>query len=131
MEKILNILLVDDDLISNAVTSNTLKKIPVSHNLMIFLSVNTIAEYIEKCIFDKSKIDIIFIDLNFPKDSLQGWDLINEIEKKYISKLSQDIKIYILSSSTSKIDIDKAKKYSFVKGFINKPITKDILNILL
>jgi CheY-like chemotaxis protein len=127
MEKILNILLVDDDLISNAVTSNTLKKLPISYDLKVFLNVNDIIQYIEEAIFDKNKIDIIFIDLNFPNQPLQGWELIENIQNNYITNLSENVKIYILSSSTSKIDIERAKKYSFVRGFINKPITKEVL----
>lgn len=127
MKKTLNILLADDDLISNAVTSNTLKKLDISHDLKIFLNINDVTQHIEELVSSQKEIDMMFIDLNFPKEILQGWDLIESIQNNYIAKFSENIKIYVLSSSTSKIDIDRAKKYSFVRGFITKPITKEIL----
>ncbi len=71
--------------------------------------------------------DYIFLDINMP--IWDAWDFLNEW-KSY--KFAICPFVYILSSSINPKDVQKAKKYSFVKSFLIKPIDfqnlKRILN---
>ena len=71
---------------------------------------------------------IVLLDLNMPL--LNGWGFLDGINSEYL-KDYQSISFYILSSSTDKGDIEKAKQYSLVKRFYHKPLsTADITEIL-
>jgi CheY-like chemotaxis protein len=58
---------------------------------------------------------------------LDGWQFL-EILDKYTFK--KDLKIYVVSSSIDKNEIEKAKTFNFVKNFISKPISVDFLEKL-
>lgn len=71
---------------------------------------------------------IILLDLNMPV--LDGWGFLDEIQTSQLINY-QNITLYILSSSKDKSDIEKSKKYAFVKKFYHKPLNnKDIIEIL-
>tara|TARA_R110002051_G_scaffold75579_1_gene137395 strand:- start:459 stop:872 length:414 start_codon:yes stop_codon:yes gene_type:complete len=63
--------------------------------------------------------EVIFLDLNMP--ILNGWQFLDEFCK--IPNIEENTRIYILSSSVYSGDIEKSKKYSIVKDFIQKPLT--------
>lgn len=62
--------------------------------------------------------EVIFLDLNMP--IMDGWEFLDEFGK--ISR-ERGIRIYILSSSVDSRDLERAKKYDIVSGFIAKPLT--------
>lgn len=64
--------------------------------------------------------EVIFLDLNMP--IMDGWEFLDEFGKIY-NELEKEVKIYILSSSVDSRDIERAKKYDMVNGFIAKPLT--------
>ncbi|MOA46085.1 hypothetical protein D3C78_1685550 [compost metagenome] len=51
---------------------------------------------------------------------LNGWEFLDAYEELHISK---NINMYMLSSSVYENDIEKAKTYLKVKGFISKPLS--------
>lgn len=63
---------------------------------------------------------IILLDLNMPV--LDGWGFLDEIQTTLLTDY-QSMAIYILSSSTDKGDIEKAKQYSIVRKFYHKPLS--------
>jgi CheY-like chemotaxis protein len=68
--------------------------------------------------------DIILLDLNMPV--LDGWGFMERfVELK--PRLGKNITIYIVSSSISASDIDRAKKITEVADYIMKPLSKDQL----
>lgn len=68
---------------------------------------------------------VIFLDLNMPK--LDGWDFIEELEKKELDKYCY---ILIMTSSIDLSDKEKAESFEAVIGFVEKPISIDKLNDL-
>ena len=72
---------------------------------------------------DHSKLpDVIFADLTIPH--YDGWCFLNNYQK-IRNWLCKDITVYVVSASISKVDIEKAENYSFVKQYIIKPISMD------
>ena len=65
----------------------------------------------------------IILDLNMP--IMDGWDFLHII--KDIKPLNK-IPIYIVSSTISQSEHTRTETYIQVKGFIIKPITRDILD---
>lgn len=70
--------------------------------------------------------EIIFLDLNMP--IWDGWVFLDEFIKLPFCK---DIKIYILTSSSSQSDRDKAKKYGLAENFLQKPLSYKKLHKLV
>lgn len=67
----------------------------------------------------KNLPEIILLDLEMP--IMDGWDFMTEIDKL----LTDDTAIYIVSSSISYEDKEKAKTFPKVRGYFSKPINSD------
>lgn len=73
--------------------------------------------------------ELIFLDINMPV--MNGWEFMDEFVK-IRSTIQKKIDIYILSSSTDSLDIQKAKSNPGITDYIVKPLTPDFLkNIFL
>jgi CheY-like chemotaxis protein len=70
--------------------------------------------------------EVIFLDINMP--IWDGWDFLDEIVKL---KLQHTFDIYMVSSSTSPYDREKAEKYSLIKRFLTKPLEIEALKLIL
>src|SRR6218665_331742 len=65
--------------------------------------------------------EIILLDLEMP--IMDGWDFMSEIDKHVTDQTA----IYIVSSSISYEDKEKAKTFPKIKGYFSKPINSDII----
>lgn len=70
--------------------------------------------------------NVIFLDINM--HVMDGWHFLQWFENWSVDHAINDLPIYVLTSSLSVDDSEKSKKYKSVKGFISKPISKEILN---
>jgi CheY-like chemotaxis protein len=70
--------------------------------------------------------DVIFLDINMP--IWDGWDFLDEIVKL---ELKQTLEIYMVSSSASPYDREKAESYPLVKRFLTKPLEIEDLQSIL
>jgi two-component SAPR family response regulator len=111
-----NCLIIDDDPISNFVFKNIVKKVNPQIAVTEFTDPVAAVDYIKQN--TGSLPDRIFIDLNMPV--LTGWDVLDRLA--YIEDKPE---IYIYSSSMDTKDYEKSNLYSFLKGYIVKPITED------
>ena len=75
-----------------------------------------------------TKPDLIFLDINMPQ--MDGFQFFNEL-RKFDLKDPKPIHIYMLSSSLSLEDINKAKSESLCSGYITKPLTVEKLKTIL
>jgi CheY-like chemotaxis protein len=67
---------------------------------------------------------VVFLDINMP--GLNGWDVLDGINQNDFYTLSK-LQVYMVSSSTDERDLLKSKQYSFVMGFLYKPLSKEDL----
>ena len=70
--------------------------------------------------------DVIFLDINMP--IWDGWDFLDEIVKL---ELQHIFEIYLVSSSTSPYDREKAESYPSIKRFLTKPLEIEVLKSIL
>lgn len=72
--------------------------------------------------------DIILLDINMPV--LDGWQFLDEYIK-IKPKLNKEIIIYMVSSSVSRVDIERAKAYDDICDYVIKPIKRDDLQLII
>ena|SRR5438067_12283252 len=107
----MNILLVDDEYISNFINKRLIEHIDASINSIAF---NDPEEAFDQ--LDYIKPDLIFLDINMPV--MNGWDFLNRMIAEQL-----DYKVIILTSSVNSIDHKRAMNYMNVIGYIEKPAT--------
>lgn len=120
-------IIVDDDPLNNTICTLMLKR--TLHEV----GIKTFALPWEGLVFIQNNINcimthsVLFLDINMPM--LTAWDFLGQYES-FNEEIKKQISIYLLSSSISRWDRDKAKNYQSVKGFISKPLTTEkILSI--
>ncbi|MFA4871208.1 MAG: response regulator [Pedobacter sp.] len=118
MDNIINLLVIDDDDINIFIINKIVEK--TGYNVKMVSKANGLLaiDHLKNTIDQKDFPDLILIDINMP--ILNGWEFLDAYEELHISK---NIDMYMLSSSVYENDIEKAKTYSKVKGFISKPLS--------
>ncbi len=120
------ILIIDDDLLVRLIVEKMMSKIDPT---LTFIPCEDGKVGLERLIEHQGNRSeyIIILDLNMPV--LDGWGFLDKIQSQHLNK--NNIEIFILSSSTDKSDIERAKRYPLVKKFYHKPLTNyDIIEIL-
>jgi CheY-like chemotaxis protein len=91
-----------------------IKKSGLSEDISYFLSAKDTLDHIARQPMENY---LIMLDINMP--GMSGWDLLDQITEKNQS----GIYVVIVSSSVNFEDHHKARTYSQVIGFIEKPLT--------
>lgn len=121
------IYVIDDDPLIRLIVERMMSK---ADNGLTFIQCENGKMGLEKLQCHQGKFSdcIVLLDLNMP--ILDGWGFLDEIKSELL-KDYQSISLYILSSSTDKGDIEKAKQYSKVKKFYHKPLSMDDISEIL
>jgi CheY-like chemotaxis protein len=116
------IILVDDDMSTNFLNKLIINDREIAKKI---INLNNGEELLNFLNDSYNKIpDAILIDINMPV--MDGWEFLDIIEKQKNLDLSK-CKIIILTASQNPDDLEKAKKYTSVNGFLNKPLDCDLL----
>tara|TARA_R110000764_G_scaffold203587_1_gene288845 strand:+ start:409 stop:810 length:402 start_codon:yes stop_codon:yes gene_type:complete len=112
--------IIDDDDISKFVMKRNLSQLSVTNVIEFPDSLQPLKILTDN--FDSVDIlpDIILLDLNMPK--LNGFQFMEEFRVTN-EKIKKDIQIYMLTSSLSSNDIDRAKSFPEISEYIIKSIT--------
>ncbi len=127
------IMILDDDELANFINQKVIESCNFSKKIYINTSAKSALEFLNNMlVFGDSTEDllpqIIFVDLNMPL--IDGFQFIQLLLKKQ-NQLIQNIKLAILTSSVHEMDRIKAKEISNNIIFLNKPLTKESLNVFL
>lgn len=118
------ICIIDDDPIYQFLINKTIGNSQSNHDLVFFKNGKEALDYFMLDL-DKNLPDIILLDLEMP--IMDGWDFLKEIHKLP----TQNTAIYIVSSSISHEDIEKAKSFPKIKGYFSKPMNSEKIQELL
>ena len=121
-------IVIDDDEFTNKICTVTLEKIDKNADIKTFL--NPIEGFNHIC-DTYSQPDnataILFLDLNMP--IMNGWEFLDRFDT-LDETTKQRVKIYILSSSVDKRDIERAKGNKNVIHYLVKPLTKETIRLI-
>jgi two-component SAPR family response regulator len=123
------IIFIDDDLFSHFVVEKILSRYKSAIEIVCSYDGLAVIEHLKSNRLSETILpDYIFVDVNMLV--LSGWDFL-ELYKDISVSISKKIQIYVMSSSNTVPNVYKSMSYSFVSGFIPKPITKKTLEELL
>lgn len=116
-----NIFLIDDQPIDNVIFKMLINKVvdntKVSANVDGQIAIEQLVGLTKTS--PESLPDYIFLDINMP--GMDGWQFLSEYERLSINSFKK-IRIYMLSSTVYRHDIDRSKANPLVVDFLEKPI---------
>jgi CheY-like chemotaxis protein len=124
-KKIGNLWIIDDD----PMASFYIKRLAELGDLADIITIYDKAQWaIDYLLHHKKSVehlpDVILLDIYMPE--LDGWGFLEEYAK-IKDNLAKKLDIYIISSSGHSKDVTRARSFPEVKGYLQKPITKDQL----
>lgn len=123
----INLLVIDDDDINIFIIKKIVEKTGYSVNMTSKGNGQLAIDYLLEVTQDDALFpNLMLIDINMPV--LNGWEFLEAYEGLNIPRQPD---MYMLSSSVYENDIEKAKTYKSIKGFISKPLSIERLSELL
>ncbi|SMC78634.1 response regulator [Pedobacter africanus] len=118
MDNRINLLVIDDDDINIFIIKKIVEKTGYNVNMVSKANGLLAIEFLKETLDQESFPQLILIDINMPV--LNGWEFLDAYEELHVT---QRVDMYMLSSSVYENDIEKAKTFAKVKGFISKPLS--------
>lgn len=120
------VLLIDDNTLDNFINKKILESNGFAETVTAFSSATDALAYLKKATASDLP-DIIFLDINMPvMDGFQFLDAFNDLSEEHHTHC----RVIMLSTSESFKDLNRANKNRFVKKFLNKPLTAQVVQAI-
>ncbi|WKN32434.1 response regulator [Porifericola rhodea] len=119
------VLVIDDDEINNFTVDAILSRTDFIHEYEIKDGGWSALEYLQQTEDSGTYPTLIFVDINMPE--MDGYEFLERYEHKFWSK-HKDTRVYMLSSSISEADKEKALSYDCIYEYITKPLSRTKLS---
>jgi len=126
------VMLIDDSEIDNFINQKMMQGHAFCERIYVHTNSKSALEFIKSLKTTGLELQellpqIIFLDINMP--IMDGFQFIDEFEK--IGKeVTSNCKIIMLTSSINPADIEKSKQNPSIHRYINKPLTREVLESL-
>ncbi|MBC7607492.1 MAG: response regulator [Burkholderiales bacterium] len=126
MSKFKEVFVIDDDKVFHFIIKKLFSKNNIDVSPSFYLNgLEALEEIKEKISMGVALPDLILLDINMP--IMDGWQFLDEFRKTKKETKGQTI-IYLVSSSDSTSDMNKAKEYQDeIEDYFFKPMTLDDL----
>jgi CheY-like chemotaxis protein len=114
MQRLINILLIEDDMLDQMEVKRTLDRKNILHHLEIARNGEEALNILNGRTVQKP--DVILLDLNMPK--INGFEFLSNLRTRDELK---DVKVFVLSTSDEADDKVNAQKLG-ISGYITKPL---------
>lgn len=129
MEKIKQVMVIDDDPINNIIFQKLSEFVDFAEEIITFLSAVDSLDYLQKLEEEQTPPpNIIFLDIRMP--IVNGWEFLERLSQLNQTHYFDDTAIYMLTSSSEQSDINKAKNYRLVTDYIVKPLLTENLEAI-
>ena len=129
MERPLLVALVDDDRVYQFTTERMLMRLDDEVQFQWFKDGEEALSFLNAHALESESLpDVLILDINMP--IMDGWQFLDAYRSRK-DVLAKHIDIYMISSSADERDQLRARSYSDVTDYLEKPITSDLLRSLL
>ncbi|MDN5204469.1 response regulator [Fulvivirgaceae bacterium BMA10] len=119
------ILLIDDEDINLFIIQNLIRLSGIEAEVIFFSSCQKGIDYVKQLIDnDEEMPDLILLDIDMPV--MTGWDFLDKY-RNFNEKKKRETVLKIFTTSIIETDIQKAKEYPDIDGYLNKPMTIDMI----
>lgn len=135
--KLKSVLLIDDDHMTNVFHTVVLKRTQIAEHILTMETPEIALEHLGKASkAGKSGAsfghmimpELIFLDVNMPR--MTGFEFLREFQKLDGNEVSKSI-VYMLTAAYFPQEHDKYLHFDFVKGVIQKPLTKEYIHQII
>jgi CheY-like chemotaxis protein len=131
-QRFTTVMLIDDNEIDNLINQKIIEASNICKNILTHSSGKSALEFlrnIEQLKDTSSTVlpELIFLDIDMPL--MDGFQFLEEFDKLG-DVIKASCKVIMLTSSINPQDMGKARKYTYVRQYINKPLTQDSLKKL-
>ncbi|WP_190277543.1 response regulator [Adhaeribacter rhizoryzae] len=120
------VFIIDDDEMSCYLTRFMLKLQQAASDIVTYFDAEEALKAIETGLEQGNLPNLILLDLNMPH--LDGWEFLDALAPLE-EKLTNKLKIFILTSSVDPYDEERSRAYSLVSGFLPKPLSAETANL--
>lgn len=122
-------LIIDDDEINNFICIKNMKDSHFAEHATYCLRGREGLDELKDALYNRPEDlpDVIFLDINMPL--MNAWEFLEEYKELH-QRFDKNVKLFILSSSVYRKDIEKSSHYDIVTDYIIKPLSKENLRTL-
>jgi CheY-like chemotaxis protein len=118
----LDFFIIDDSEVNNYYTEDLLREYEFTNSVEVFLNAKNALKALISRLGDESKLpDVIFLDVRMPE--MDGFEFIDELEQQ-VNDREFPSKVFVLTSSKHRRDIESFEKQFIACEFMNKPLEK-------
>lgn len=123
MKQKLDFFIIDDSDVNNFYTEDLLEEFEFTNSVTTFLrAADGLEELLRRVSANEPVPHVIFLDIRMPE--MDGFEFIEELEYQLEDSELENCKIFILTSSKHRRDIEAFEKQVIACEFLNKPLER-------